>query len=177
MKQDKSYYSEKKKKWSDDRSQIGSVPQTGREMCSDMVGIPSDDKDFKCCIKLVKPCIEKEEKGLFAGESSSKKHRLPGTGRKVKVESVRSELFQYFIDVRYSLKARLPIRVFLSKAKELYAGYCDTMEEKGEVPEEIVFSRQWLKGWCQQYRISLKHMHAVTRKVYHSYNWIIASDR
>ena len=32
------------------------------------------------------------------------------------------------------------------------------MEEKGEVPEEIVFSRQWLKGWCQQYRISLKHL-------------------
>lgn len=71
------------------------------------------------------------------------------------MELVRKELFQYFMDVCHSFEARLLNRIFLAKAKELYDAYRDTMEENGEIPEEIIFSRQWLKGWCRQYTFYL----------------------
>ena len=61
---------------------------------------------------------------------SSKQNHLPRTGRKVKVEMVRNELLQYFIDVLHLLSARLWVCIILPKVKKLYYAYCDTMEQK-----------------------------------------------
>ena len=42
------------------------------------------------------------------------------TGAPIRAVEVRQELFDVFIDVRTALKGRLPRRVFLAKASELY---------------------------------------------------------
>ena len=44
----------------------------------------------------------------------------------------RYALFDYFIDIRYSLKGRLPQHILLSKAKQLYEEYCVLKTKAGE---------------------------------------------
>ena len=64
----------------------------------------------------------KERDGL-ENEKSKKKFRKPGGGRKTRVTNVRDSLFEWFVDVRTSLKARLLRKMFLLKCKELYTAW------------------------------------------------------
>ena len=57
----KPYYSDKRKKWIDPKSQVGYLGVTIRNMFSDMANEANDSKDSKCCYKLVSSCIEKAE--------------------------------------------------------------------------------------------------------------------
>ena len=72
LKQDRSHYNEKKQKCIDTRSQIAYIPQIVSEIFTDIVSVARDQKNFKCCSKLVRLCIEKKEKGSFTGDTSSK---------------------------------------------------------------------------------------------------------
>ena len=76
-----------------------------------------------------------------------------GAGPKKTLE-VRYVLFDYFIDIRYSLKGRLPPHI---KAKQLYEEYCIQKAEADEKPEKLKITRKWLQKWCKDYRISLKY--------------------
>ena len=80
-----------------------------------------------------------------------------GAGPKKKALEVRYALFNYFIDIRYSLKGRLPQHILLSKAKQLYEEYCVLKAEAGKKPQKLKITRKWLQKWCKDYRISLKH--------------------
>jgi len=53
------------------------------------------------------------------------------------------------------LKARLPKSLFVLKAKEYYK---DWLQQHPGTPEEekLQFSNQWIKGWEQEYGISLR---------------------
>ena len=68
---------------------------------------------------------------------------------------VREALLKWFLDVRGSFKARLPLSIFVSQAKELYRRWITHQE--GEIPleKQLKFSKTWIKGWMNEYRVSL----------------------
>ena len=66
-------------------------------------------------------------------------------------------LFDYSIDIRYSLKGRPPQHILLSKGKQLYEEYCFLKAQAGEEPDKLKITRKWLQKRCKCYRISLKY--------------------
>ena len=64
-------------------------------------------------------------------------------------------MYDWFIDIRSSLKARLPKSMFKTQCKIFYEQWLSPQEK--EVPEEkkIVFSNKWIRGWMQEYNVSL----------------------
>ena len=85
---------------------------------------------------------------------SPKKSRRTGAGRKVKAQEVRVALFNWFVDVRESLKGRLPRRLFKLKAQQLYG---DWLVQKA-LPDDqrLKFTNKWIKQWENEYSLSLK---------------------
>ena len=59
------------------------------------------------------------------------------------------------LNVRGCFKARLPLILFVSKAKEFYQTWLE--QQEGEIPEEsrLKFSKTWIKGWMKEYGVSL----------------------
>ena len=51
---------------------------------------------------------------------SKSKYRKKGGGRKVTIPNVREALFEWFVDVRVTLKARLPRKMFKAQCKTFY---------------------------------------------------------
>lgn len=147
----KDVYNEKKRKWTKPSSQIGYKAKTVREMFPDMKDEKSDTADYKSCVKFVGRCEEFD----IEGNDVANKFRAAGAGARKKCPSVRKELFEFFIDIRSSLKARLPKKIFLAKAASLYNDYCEWKRE-GVEPEKLSFSNRWLKDWCIEYQISMK---------------------
>ena len=72
----------------------------------------SDNQEIKNNSKLAKWCYEKLEKGDFEGGIALKMFWTTGDGQKSQGLKVREALLQWFIDVRTSLKARLPKSLF-----------------------------------------------------------------
>ena len=66
-------------------------------------------------------------------------------GAPKKAVEVRKALFDYLIDIRSALKARLPKGLFLAKAKSLYKKYWEQQRKQGIEPEKLTFSNRWLK--------------------------------
>ena len=92
----------------------------------------------------------------FEDGVAKKKFRSFGGFRKAHALEVREALFQWFVGVRASLKARLPKALFLLQAKKFYADY---LQQYPHTPEEeqLKFSNQWIKGWELEYGVSLQH--------------------
>ena len=105
-----------------------------------------DSADFKSATKFVARCLDKLEKGLFDIEENhcSNKFRVLGAGPTRRAIEVRHALFDYFIDVRSSLKGRLPGSVLVAKAKQIYDEYCEVKRQGGETPQELKFTNRWL---------------------------------
>ena len=74
----------------------------------------------------------------------TQKSRGTGAGRKVKAPEVRVALFHWFVDVRESLKERLPRRLFNLKAQQLYVEWL----VQNPIPEneKLKFSNKWIKS-------------------------------
>ena len=94
---------------------------------------------MKNTCKLAKRCYEKLEQGDFEEGTSSKKYRAVGGGRKSWALEVRETLFEWFVDVRTSLKARLPKTLFKLKAKAFYE---DWLQQNLGTPDEENFNFQ-----------------------------------
>ena len=60
----------------------------------------------------------------------------------------KEALLDWFIDIRSTLKARLPRKMFKTQCQVFY-----------EIPVEkrIVFSNRWIKNWMREYEVSLRH--------------------
>ena len=73
-----------------------------------------------------------------------KNFRSLGGGRKGHGLEVREALYQWFVDVRTSLKARLPKNLFLLQSKKFYA---DWLQQHPHIlkEEQLKFSNQWIK--------------------------------
>ena len=74
-----------------------------------------------------------------------------------KNREVRHALFDYFIDIRYNLRGRLPQYILLSKAKQPYEEHCFLKAKAGEEPKKLKITRKRLQKWCKDYRIYLKY--------------------
>ena len=110
-----------------------------------------NSKQFRSATKFKSQCLEKLEKGEFNIEGNDKKNKFWPT-----IE-VWIALFDYFIDVRSTLKGRFPKFMLIAKAKEIHSIYCELKEKAGEKAEELKFTDKWVDGWCKEYGISLKH--------------------
>lgn len=65
-------------------------------------------------------------------------------------------MFQWFFDVRDSLKGRLPLKKFRSKCVQVYSGWLKQQFEL--IPEKGCqkFSKHWIRDWMKKYNVSLR---------------------
>ena len=95
---------------------------------------------------------------LWKGNIACFRFRVAGAGAPLKALEVRYALFEYFVDIRNSLKGRLPRKLFLAKARLLHEAWKQSMVDQGkEVGKTMNFTRRWLQGWCKQFNVSMKH--------------------
>ena len=105
---------------------------------------------FNTMLQFAKRCYKNYKDNKYVGTQITKaSYRLQGSGRKCKNMPVRLALFHWFIDVRTSLKGRLPVRIFVGKAKEIWAQHTGSLND-------FSCSRNWIKGWCKEFNVSLK---------------------
>ena len=99
---------------------------TAQELFSDRKEKNCDSANFKSCVQFVRRCEELLVTGKFEieGNAVENKFRIVGAGAPRKWPSVRKELFDFFIDIQSSLKARLPKKIFQAKVQSLYRDYC-----------------------------------------------------
>jgi hypothetical protein len=117
------------------------------------------------------PTLQKLEKALRLAERSyvlvkneeehgeevlNKRFTQAGGGRKNVVPEIRSAIFEWFIDIRGSLKGRLPLSLFKAQCEMVYENY--VKQQEITIPEEnrLVFSNKWIQGWMEEYGVSLR---------------------
>lgn len=84
-----------------------------RQSFPSLTKVPSSNANFRKALALVSRCYESYVNGQMNDiDDSPKTFRAPGPGRKAIAPEVREAAFQWFIDVRGSLKGRLPKKVF-----------------------------------------------------------------
>ena len=149
----------RQRKWVHPFTQRGYIQPTVTGVFKDLTDELRDSKYFKSATKFVSHCLEKLEKGEFDLEENCcrNKYCVTGADPPKKALEVQYTLFDYFIDIRYSLKGRLPQHILLSKAKQLYEEYCILKVEASEEPEKLKITQKWLQKWCKDYHISLKY--------------------
>ena len=132
----------------------GYVARAVRYFYSDLADISNNDPEFIKAVKLASRSYNELENLRDPSCCPPKKSRGAGVGRRVKAPEVRVALFHWFVDVRESLKGRLPRRLFKLKAQQLYAGWL----VQNPVPEneKLKFSNKWIKLWENEYGVSLK---------------------
>ena len=86
---------------------------------------------------------------MFAGKAIGE--------RKTTISDVRDALFYWFVDIRGTLKAHLPRKMFETQCK-IFQEQQPAQQSK-EVPEnkKIVFSNRWIRNWMSEYGFSLRH--------------------
>ena len=129
-----------------------------REYYDDLKEVKAVDRKLVNALKLGKCClalVDQPESELSAPPTKSK-YRQPGGGRKVAVPEVRKALYNWFIDVTETLKARLPKSMFKAQATLLYNQWLAKQPEAPKADERIVFSNRWMNNWMQDYNVSLR---------------------
>ena len=109
----KTHWDAKRKLHVPDQPKHGYLTKAVRSFYLKLSNAKSDSQELKKACKLAKRCYEKLERGDFEDGTSSKKFRFSGGGRKSRAPEVRDAIFQWFIDVRTSVKARLPRSLFV----------------------------------------------------------------
>ena len=147
-------YNEKRKKHTNQTPREGYVAKAVRKFYEDLKNAKHNDRNLEAAIKLGKRCYQQitESKGeVTIDEPSKSKYRRVGGGRKKTIPDVREALFDWFIDIRGTLKAHLPRKMFKTQCKIFYDQWLAQQPE--EVPEDkkIVFSNRWIKGWMSEY--------------------------
>ena len=131
-------YNEKRKKHTNQTPREGYIAKAVREFHSDLKDVKHDDSNLKAAICLGKRCyeqvIESKESGEINVETSKSKYRKAGGGEKKTIPDVRDALFDWFIDIRGTLKARLPRKMFKTQCKIFYELWL--AQQSKEVPED-----------------------------------------
>lgn len=151
-------WNDKTKKHANRQPHQGFLARAVREFYPDLKKLKHDDPQFAKALKFGKRCLDyvlKTENDV-AEPASKKKYRQPGGGRKVVAPPVREALYDWFLDVRGSLKARLPRSLFKAQAKFLYDHWLE--QQPDEIKQlELVFSNKWIKGWMTEFNVSLRN--------------------
>ena len=105
-----------------------------------------NDPELPNILKLAKRCLYSLEANDFTEPPTKVKFHQAGRGRKRFVPQVREALYDWFIDICSSLKARLSKSMFKAQCKIFYEQWLSQQEQ--EVPEEkkIEFSNKWIRG-------------------------------
>ena len=151
-------WNDKMKKHTKKLPREGYLARAVREYYPDLQGLKHDDPILVKAVKLGKRCYDQvvEDENEVTERPSKSKFRQPGGGRKVVAPTVREALYEWFIDVRGSLKARLPRSLFKSQAKFFYDQWRDQQSDDVKQQPELVFSNKWIKHWMQEYNVSLR---------------------
>ena len=136
----------------------GYIVPAVREYYKDLEGLKNDDPVMKKAVKLVKRRYDQQMKNqLETVEPPTKsKFRNPVGGRKVTAPEVREALYDWFIDVRGSLKGRLPRSLFKTQAKFFSDNWWSQQSEEVKEQPPLTFSNKWIKGWMAEYNVSLR---------------------
>ena len=128
-----------------------------REFYSDLTDVRHNDPNLLSAIKLAKRCHDKLVDGGFDNEEPSKKRfRMEGGGRKCKAPEVRQAMFEWFVNVRGSLKGRLLVKMFRSKCVQVYDEWLKQQPEPIPENERLKFGKNWIRGWMEEYHVSLR---------------------
>jgi len=141
----KTHWDPKRKRHVQDTPKQSYLAKAVRSFYVNLKDVLSNSQEMKNVCKVAKRCYEKLGNGDFEDCVSRKKFRSLGGGQKAFAVEVRNELFQWFIDVRTSLNARLPKALFPLQANKIYE---DWLQQHPDTPEEeqLQFSNQWIKG-------------------------------
>ena len=145
----KTRYDNKRKKHVAIKPTGGYLAKAVREFYPDLAKVKNDDPNFCKAVKLATRCYNEIEQLRDPSTCAPAKKRAIGGGRKSKAPEVREALFSWFVDVRESLKGRLPRRLFKLKANALYKERLrhNTTPES----EKLKFGNQWIKMWQKEY--------------------------
>ena len=117
-------YNEKMKKHTKSSPRKGYIARAAREFYLDLKNVKHNDPNLESVIKLGKRCYENvagnENTCIIGAQPSKSKYRKPGGGRKATIPNVREALFEWFVGVRSSLKARFPRKMFKTQCKAFY---------------------------------------------------------
>ena len=93
-----------------------------REYYDDLKVVKADNWKLVNALKLGKHCLAlvDQSESEFSAAPTKSKYRQPGGGKKVAVPEVQKALYDWFIDVWGTLKARLPKSIFKAQATLLY---------------------------------------------------------
>ena len=101
----------------------GFVAKVVRKFYTDLSSVANNGPQFEKAVKLASRCYNDIDNLRDPALFPSKKTRSSGAGRKPKTPEIREALFSWFIDVRETLKGRLPRRLFKLKAQQLYTDW------------------------------------------------------
>ena len=113
------HWNNKRKIHVETKPKQGFIAKAVRLFYSDLANAKNNDPEYENACKFASRCYQKHISNEFE-EPSKKRFRESGAGRKAEAPEVREALFDWFIDVRGALKARLPRKLFLLKCHELY---------------------------------------------------------
>ena len=151
----------------------GYLARAVRETFPNLKDANHDNPDLKNAIKVAARALEVREKkkiecdlDLDVSEnedsesrsrpsSNKRKCREPGAGRKSKAPEVRNALFEWFVDVRGTLKGRLPLKMFRSMAQSLHNDWLKNQDDETKLKDDLKFTRPWIKSWCKEFNVSL----------------------
>ena len=131
------------------------IAKAVRQFSGDLKVAKNSDAEFVRAVNLATRSYNKIDSLRDSSSCPPKKARTQGASRKRKASEVRIGLFNWFIiNVRETLKGRLPRRIFKMKANQLYEEWLT----KNPVPENerLKFSNQGVKEWEQEHGISLR---------------------
>ena len=108
----KTRYDAKRMKQVQVKPNSGFIARAVREFYTDLAEAKNDDPEFCKAVKLVIRCFNEIDQLRDPSTCAPTKKRALGGGRKSKAMEVRQALFTWFVDVRESLKVRLPRTMF-----------------------------------------------------------------
>lgn len=156
------HYDVKRKIWVRAKPKQGYLARGVREVFPDLAGRPNSHPEFQKAKQLALRALadyerKKDDATAEEGPPTKKQFRQPGGGRKPAAPEVREAMFEWFVNVRGALKARLPKSVFRAKCVELYDNYLHQLDQPVPQAQRLQFSNQWIRSWMEEYRISLRH--------------------
>ena len=150
----KTKYDYKRKPHVPIKPSTGFIAKAVRQFYGDLKDAKNNDVDFVRTVKLASRSYNEIDSLRDPSSCPPIKVRAQGADRKRKAPEVRISLFNWFIDVRETLKAQLPQRIFKMKASQLYEEWL--IQNPVPENERLKFSNQWIKEWQQEYGISLR---------------------
>ena len=122
-----------------------------RKFYTDLSSVANSDPQFEKVVKLASRCYNDIDNLHDLALCLAKNTRASGAGRKPKAPEIREALFSWFIDVRETLKGRLPRRL---KAQQLYTDWL--AQNPVPLSDQLKFGNTWIQGWEEEYGVSLR---------------------